>query len=266
METLTIHNIFGHGYNREDLSRFQELGFILRPQGSSFAGAQELRFIDFTAGPCLELIEVTYPEEYLNFVPPGMIPYAPGLNLALAENSPRPLSTYQERFQDWQPYLLHENYEGGRESQKPGWNYLNFRDPVLPGTFVFLTEFEKPYPAKHPRAVHPNTISRVSGLVFDQPAESLERLSQLTDQTLQDGTLVLDGIPLYSREAAPLPVRSIGPQAPEKAFSLTAVLLQAESLSTLQKADPDLEELDLGGRQALRIPTPSRSWELVVHV
>ncbi|MDZ7843920.1 MAG: hypothetical protein U5K99_03850 [Anaerolineales bacterium] len=192
METLTIHNIFGHGYNREDLSRFQELGFILRPQGSSFAGAQELRYIDFTAGPCLKLIEVTDPEEYLSFVPPGMIPYEPGLNLALAENSPRPLSDYQERFQDWQPYLLHENYEGG--------------------------------------------------------------------------ILILDGIPLYSREAAPLPVRSIGPQAPEKAFSLTAVLLQAESLSTLQKADPDLEELDLGGRQALRIPTPSRSWDLVVHV
>jgi len=61
MATLTVHNIFGHGCSGEDHSRFQELGFILRPQGSSFTGAQELRIIDFTTGPCLELIEKSPP-------------------------------------------------------------------------------------------------------------------------------------------------------------------------------------------------------------
>jgi hypothetical protein len=266
MNTLTIHNIFGHGYTQADLNRLQKLGFIIRPQGSSFAGSQELRFIDFRTGPCLELIEVTDPEDYLNFVPPGMLPYQPGLNLALEEGTEQQLAGLAEQFAGWGPYLLHENYEGGQNKQKPGWNYLNFRDPVLPGTFVFLTEFEKPYPASHPRTIHANTATRVSGLVFDLDAGQMVRLSQLTGQPLEDGLLRLDGIPLYSREAAPLPARSSGPLAPEKDFSLTAVLLEAESLAPFRGADPSLEEAACAGRPALRIPTPARSWDLVVHV
>jgi hypothetical protein len=93
----------------------------------------------------------------------------------------------------------------------------------------------------------------------------MARLSRLIGQPLEDGLLHLDGIRLYSREAAPLPARSSGPLAPEKEFSLTAVLLEAESLAPFRDADPSLEEVDFAGRSALRIPTPAQSWDLVVH-
>ena len=84
MNTLSLQNIYSHGYQSGDPDPLQELGFNYRPQVSTYAGAQTLRFIDFSSCPCLECIEVTDHQAYLDFIPPGMVPYSPGISLALA--------------------------------------------------------------------------------------------------------------------------------------------------------------------------------------
>lgn len=114
MKPLAFQNIFGRGFEPSNLERYRSLGFALRPQASDFAGAQHLRFIDFTAGPCLELGQDTHRKAYQGFVPLGMVPYAPGLNLVLQEGAQVQLDTYHERFTSWGPYRLHENYQGGQ--------------------------------------------------------------------------------------------------------------------------------------------------------
>ena len=259
MNPLSLNNIFGHGYEEEHFTAFKQAGFTFRSQNSSFAGAQHLHFIDFQNPPCLELIEVSDHQVYRDFVPPGMEPYAPGLNLRIPEQSQPSIETLRVRFAHWEPYLLHENYQGGQEEHQPGWNYLNFRQPLMPGVFIWVTEFEPPYPATHPRTTHTNTVSRVSGMIFDLPADHFTNLSALIEQPVRRGVLDLNGIQLFSRDAARL-----DRPLPEKVFPLSAVVLEAETLEFFLAMDPRPAQLTYQGKQAVWITTPPRCWDLLV--
>lgn len=72
---LRVGSLFGHGFDGDQLTRLEDLGFGLRPQILTYAGSQVCRFIDFDAGPALEFIEVTDRSDYEGFVPVGMRPY-----------------------------------------------------------------------------------------------------------------------------------------------------------------------------------------------
>ncbi len=259
MNTLYIRNIFSHGYQGGDLDLLQSIGFVYRPQVSAYAGAQTLRFIDFSSCPCLEFIEVTDHQAYLDFVPPGMVPYTPGISLGLVEESQKRVQDFQAEFEEWEPYLLHENYEGGQEEYQPGWNYLNFTRSVIPDTFVWITECEKPFPATHPKTNHPNEVTGITGLVFDLEEGDLAGLSALTGEPFQEGRLDLGGVKIYSREAPPL-----GDRLPEKEFPLSAVILKAKTLNFFNHLENPLTQCRVLGQPALRIKTPPDSWDLIV--
>ena len=121
---LTINNIYGHGYSQTQIEKLHSLGFIIRDQGSKFAGSQLLRFIDFPERPYLEFIEVESESEYLDFLPKGMVPYCPGINLLIPQRSAKDISDFQQAYQDWGSNSIHVNYDGSNEPDKPGWNYL----------------------------------------------------------------------------------------------------------------------------------------------
>lgn len=259
MNSLSIQNIFGHGYQQQDLERYQDLGFRFRDQESSFAGSQQLHFINFQHPPCLEFIRVKDHQVYRDFVPPGMEPYAPGVNLCLAEDADLSIETLRIRYAHWEPYLLHENYEGGEDERRPGWNYLNFKQPLLPGTFVWVTGFEPPFPATHPKVDQPNTIKGIQSLIFNIEAEQFDRLSALTGQPIKEGILSINNVKLFSRTAAP-----IDEPFPEKIFSLAFVVLQAASLDPFLSLDPAPRQVEFGSQRAVWITNPPRSWDLLV--
>ena len=257
---LNVHSVFGHGYQRDDQSRLRQAGFKFRSQGTNFAGAQFLRHIDFLRCPYLELIEVRDHQVYEHFVPRGMVPYSPGINLTMDENGGTGIVSLQKKFSAWEPYILHENYEGGEHERMPGWNYLNFRKPILPGTYLWLTEYEKPYPATPPKTAHPNTVTGVSGLLFDLSPHQLKGLSRLTGQPVQEGELTLGGISFYSRESVLLE-----DGLPESEFPLAAVLLQADNLDFFQPDKTPGEQTILRGKPALWIQNPPQCWDLIIH-
>lgn len=259
MNTLSLQNIYSHGYQGEDLDLLQGLGFSYRQQVSTYAGAQTLNFIDFSSCPCLECIEVTDHQAYLDFIPPGMVPYTPGISLALAEESQKSIQDFQSEFEDWGPYLLHENYEGGQEKYQPGWNYLNFTRSVIPDTYVWITECEKPFPATLPKTTHPNNVTGISGLVFDLEEGDLAGLSTLTGEPFREGKLDLGGVKIYTRESAPL---SEG--LPEKEFPLSAVILEAKTLDFFNQTETSLAGCKVLGQPAVRIKTPPQSWDLII--
>ena len=259
MNTLSLQNIYSHGYQGEDLDLLQGLGFSYRPQVSTYAGAQTLNFLDFSSCPCLECIEVTDHQAYLDFIPPGMVPYTPGISLALAEESQKNIQDFQLEFEDWGPYLLHENYEGGQEKYQPGWNYLNFTRSVIPDTYIWITECEKPFPATLPKTNHPNNVTGISGLVFDLEEEDLAGLSTLTGEPFREGKLDLGGVKIYTRESAPL---SDG--LPEKEFPLSAVILEAKTLDFFNQMGTPLTGCKVLGQPAVRITTPPQSWDLII--
>lgn len=259
MNTLSLQNIYSHGYQGRDLDLLQQTGFCCRPQVSTYAGAQTLRFIDFSSCPSLECIEVTDHQAYLDFIPPGMVPYSPGISLALAEESQKSIQDFQVEFEDWEPYLLHENYEGNQEEYQPGWNYLNFTRSVIPDTFVWITECEKPFPATHPKTNHPNQVTGITGLVFDLEEGDLAGLSALTGQSFREGKLDLGEVKIYSREAAPL-----SESLPEKEFPLSALILEAKTLDFFNQMENPLTGCKVLGQPALRIKTPPQSWDLII--
>src|SRR5512136_821785 len=101
---LAVSNVYGHGFGGEQVKALERAGFVLRPQVSRYPGAQLCRFIDFEDGPSLELIEVEDDKAYLDFVPQGMKPYGPGINLVVPDWAERELDDFDRRHAMFGPY------------------------------------------------------------------------------------------------------------------------------------------------------------------
>jgi len=256
---LPISNIFGHGYGSSHFSKIEQLGFVFRPEVSFFDGAQSCHFIDFEFGPSLELIEVTDEEAYIEFVPEGMIPYCPGISLLLPRGSSRSLGDFANGFAYLQPYSLHYNYDGTQDPRKPGWNYLNFRSPIVQDTFIWLTEPDEPRPIKSVAPSHPNSVQGVLGLVFDLKVGALEVLSKLTSVELHEEGLELGGVSVWTRGNVG---GVVNPQ--EKRFPLVAVVLEAKSLDYFERFSDLTRNVPFQSNPGVLVNTNYLSWDLII--
>ncbi|MFZ5916049.1 MAG: hypothetical protein ACOYZ7_03885 [Chloroflexota bacterium] len=254
-----MSNIYGHGFGSSQLSRLETLGFRIRPQVSRYMGSQICRFIDFNGGPCLEVIEVEDHQEYLDFVPQGMIPYCPGISLTLPEGSGKTIRDFEQEFRRLRPYLLHVNYDGSLAPRGPGWNYLNFGVPVVTDTFIWLTELEAPRPVREYDTAHPNTVKGVVGLVFDLEVESLNRFSHLVGEGIVTEIPRVGELHVWSKSA----VDDL-PNLHDKVFPLVAVVLKAESLDFFAASVGGAKEASFASRPAIHVETNRLSWDLLI--
>jgi hypothetical protein len=256
---LKINNIYGHGFDDQQIEQLQLLGFKFRPQVSRFAGSQVLHFIDFTELPSLEFIEVKDEHDYLAFLPKGMVPHCPGINLVLSKRATTGVKRFRDKYKDWEPYPLHVNYDGSDDPGKPGWNYLNFEVPVVRDAFIWLTEPEEPEPSRNLVTDHPNKVNCVAGLVFDVEAEELLDLSRLVEAEMVEGVFEIDGVKIFSREAF-----ECSKKITSKKFPLIAVVVKAESLKYIHALDEVVEEIACFSKPCLYSPTNELSWDLIV--
>lgn len=249
---LTIGNLYGHGFDPGQLAKLEGMGFVIRPEASTYMGSQLCHFIDFPVGPSLELIEVTDRSDYESFVPSGMEPYCPGISLLVQEGSPAALDGYEREFATLEPYRLHVGYSQGAGPGAPGWHYLNFARPVVPGTFVWLTAFDEPKPVPAKRTGHANGVRGVMGLVLDLGRAELEGLSRLAGQPLIEGEVQIGGVTVVG----------VGAGAAARAFPLRAVVLQVGSLEGFATGLFSAEATQLMGRSTLCIETNPLSWDV----
>ncbi len=256
---LEIGNVYGHGFDPAKVAEIERAGFTVRPQVSHYAGSQVCRFVDFEDGPSLELIEVADAKAYLDFVPLGMKPYAPGVSVLVPDYAERELADFQRKYEEWGPYTLHANYDGSDDPSKPGWDYLNFELPVIRDTFLFLTRLDEPQPHRPLAPLHPNGTQAVVGLVFDLPEESLRRLARLAETKLVQGAVDINGVKVYSREAL-----DVMPRLGEKAFPLCAVVVRTEDLEYFAHEFGEAEVVSFRSRPAVRIRTNDLSWDLLL--
>jgi hypothetical protein len=250
---VSITNLYGHGFDRGQRAALSRSGFTLRPQASTYAGSQLCHFIDFATGPALELIEVTDRSDYESFVPAGMAPFCPGISLVMGDGRPAELDTYERDFAAYEPYRLHVPYSGTMQGG-PGWHYVNFARPVVPGTFIWLTAYDEPRPAPARETVHANGVLGVVGLLFDPQSEALPGLSQLSGQPITDGMLRIGDVTIAAS----------GTGDPPKQFPLRAVVLRARSLDTVRVIATTAHKTQVIGRPALRIETNPLAWDLVI--
>ncbi|HML23895.1 MAG TPA: hypothetical protein PKD09_19725 [Aggregatilinea sp.] len=254
---LTMSNLYGHGFDRQQLEMFEALGFTLRPQESIYMGSQICRFIDFNSGPALELIEVEDRAAYEAFVPAGMAPYCPGISLVVAEGATA-LDEYEREFAALEPYRLHVPYTEGDE-RGPGWHYLNFGVPVVRDTFLWLTAYDEPKPASGEHCDHANGVQGVVGLVFDLSPADLACLSRLTGQSLVDGMLTVGSVAVIANSADG---SDLG--GSPKTFPLRAVVMRASSLDAFASYAPGAQNVTLMGRPALLVEMNPLSWDVLV--
>lgn len=255
-----VSNVYGHGFDGGELARLRALGFDLRPEVSTYPGSQVCSFLDFARGPALELIEVGDERQYLDFAPPGMEPYCPGISLVAAEGSLATLADLEREFADCEPYRLHVGYDGSTDAGTPGWNYLNFGKALVPGTFIWFTTFDEPRPTKEYRVTHGNGVVGVTGLVFDLQSGALRRLFDLAGASVIDGVLRIGDLDVWARDqVAELPAGR------DKAFPLVAVVLEAMSLDRFSRRREDVIEITFMAEPALLVVTNKRSWDLVVQ-
>lgn len=256
---IAVGNVFGHGFNAAQVSRMERLGFAIRPGVSHYAGSQVMRFIDFERGPPLELIDVTSPKEYEEFVPKGMVPYSPGINLVLPEGSEKSLADFQQEFADLRPFRLHVNYDDTSDPGKPGWNYLNFGVPVLPGVFVWLTQPDEPRPAPKKSVRHTNGATGIRGLWFNLEEEELERLARLVDGDVVHGTLQIGGVSFWVRGAV-----QDGPVIRGKRFPLVAAVVESDRVDVGDSRAERVAQVSFQLHAALMIQTNPHSWDIVM--
>lgn len=256
---FTISNIYGHGFDGSQFSRLEALGFRRRSQVSRYMGSQLCYFIDFKEAPSLELIEVEEDKEYLNFIPPGMIPYCPGISLTLTSGSKLSLNDFEREFQQLRPYALHVNYDGSLAPRGPGWNYLNFGGPVVMNTFIWLTEFDEPRPVRRYEMDHPNTVIGVEGLVFDLEIENLKGFSQLIGKNIEGERLKIDRLQAWSKHA----LNNL-PHLHDKVFPLVMVILKAQQLDYFAALPDGAKEVSFMSRPAIHIETNKLSWDLLI--
>ena len=256
---LNVGNVYGHGFGEEGLATIEAAGFALRPVASRYPGAQRCRFLDFEEGPSLELIEVEDEKAYVDFVPKGMKPYAPGISLVIPEWADRDLPYFEKRFGALRPYRLHMNYDGSRVRGGPGWTFLNFGLPVIRDTFVWLTVYDEPRPRRPAVPVHPNGARGVRGLVFDLDERKLERLAALVETDIVDGAVDVDGVSVWTRKA----VGDLPPMR-RKVSPLLAVVVETAGLEGLPKGLAAESALRFGERPAVHVATNDLAWDLVI--
>ncbi len=259
MALIEIGNVYGHGFEDHDVARLEELGFAIRPGLQRFAGAQVVRFIDFPHGPALELERVIDAQAYADFVPEGMVPYCPGVNLVLTSDSQTSLEDYARILSERHPYRLHVNYDGSSDAAKPGWSYLNFGVPLVRDTFIWLTTHDDPRPARPEVVVHPNGVRRVRGLWFNLGTDALEPLAALAGGTVTDGALELAGVKLWSRDSG-LEV----PELSAKRFPLALIVLETNELKPPERGAEGAEKTRFESQPALHIRTNPLSWDLLL--
>jgi hypothetical protein len=254
---LAVSNIYGHGFDSLQLAQLERLGFSIRPQASRYMGAQLCRFIDFEQGPCLELIEVEDERAYMEFIPEGMRPYCPGISLAVAQTEM--LKDYEREFRHLRPYRLHINYDGSVDSPGPGWNYLNFGQPVAADTFIWLTGYDDPKSVREHISNQPNTVKGITGMVFDLEMDRLKEFRQLVKSDLTNGSFEINGLRVWPRDmlAEALPGHN-------KLFPLAAIILQAEKLDYFTALSEQARPCSWIGRPAVHFATNRYSWDLIV--
>ncbi len=254
---LSISNIYGHGFDEAGLAAFEALGFRRRPTPSTYMGAQDCYFIDFAQGPALELIVVTDDAAYRDFVPPGMVPYCPGISIVVPDGSPAALADYEAAFRALDPYRLHVPYRDDTGPAAPGWHYLNFAAPLVPDTFIWLTAFDAPRPAPARQTTHPNGVQGVVGLVFDGPPGDLSALARLAGVPC-DGPLTLGGVAVWPRAAL-----ADVPPSTGKAFPLSLLVLRAPDLGAFADR-AHARPASFEGRPAVLIELNPLCWDLLI--
>ncbi|HZF80671.1 MAG TPA: hypothetical protein VEZ89_12880 [Rubrivivax sp.] len=277
--------IFDHCYQKVtepvDYERFESLGFTLSSASAEHPYSLLSNFLFFGSPEAA----VNGPTHYLEFCHirdvAGELAYSrksdptagerdlfvPGYSLRSTTSLEACFAANQAQWATLRPNLSHRNYDWiqGGDEHRPGWNFLHFDGPVIPGVVVWLTEYEAT-PRRHQArldrialAQHRNGVKAIGGFVFDLTDDDKNKLSLLTNSPWCDGVLTMhDGMKIFAlRDCA-----VFGGLFSAKTLPFKAVILECPSLAHFCEVS-GLRPLD--GRRLVQIASAQpESWDILV--
>ncbi len=155
----------------------------------------------------LEFVEVTDTAQLLATYPKGTHEaeiLEPGFSLISHENLASVYESQREPLNLFEPKFEHKNYDWKNDDKSPlpGWNYLTFDKPLLPGVHVWCTEYE-PRPSRslaENDLIHPNSVETIFGFIWTIPFEAAQAVATFTsadiksngdEMSFEDGSKIL---------------------------------------------------------------------------
>lgn len=246
-------------------------GFHLSDEIMEHPGKQICRFLMFrhrdpkrpNARQYLEFVEIAEFEALRKTYPPETeesVMWEPGFSFV----APSSLKEFYEKNMNsliqFEPKLTHRNYQWQTDSTSylPGWNFLNFENPIVPGIHIWCTEYE-PLPeikARPPVTPHPNTASQIVGFIWNLKPSTAQAITGLTESSITNKQILLsDGTTIYLDSSF---------STSEKQFPFSAVVLKCDNWGIFcEKAKPD-QFLNWNGQEAALIKFESTGWDIVV--
>jgi hypothetical protein len=280
--------VFDHCYQKivdeNDFARMESLGFTFFPITAEHPYSLLSRIILIGSPPAEASARIPYLELCLIRDPEGELAHAratkpdaderdlyrPGFSLRSTAPLEDCLKDNAEQWETRKPSLTHRNYDwkDGEAERRPGWNFLDFENPPLPGVHLWLTEYEaRPEFASDPKVlerkragcVHANGVTGFAGFVFSLSEAEQRSLSQLVGAKWHNGSLPFDGgIMIHSHNAHP----EYGALLADKVSPFKAVILSCASLSRFS----DVSGIrPLADRPMIRIASAQpESWDILV--
>ena len=277
--------IFDHCYQKVtapgDFERFEGLGFTLCPGSAEHPYSLLSRILYFGSpeiainGPihCLEFCRIRDLEgelAYARKTNPAAGErdlFVPGFSLRSATSLEACAASRQTQWAALRPRAQHRNYDWtqGGDDRRPGWNFLHFDAPVVPGVEVWLTEYQASPQREQARIdrlglpKHRNGVDAIRGFVFDLVDEAKATLSLLTESAWRDGVLTMqDGMKIFAESERP----EFAGLFAAKTSPFKAVILECPSLARFCEVS-GLPPLD--GRAMVGITsTQPESWDILV--
>lgn len=189
-----------HCYNVDQghkfLKKLEKLGFILDKNMMEHPGKAYCRFIIFKG-------ENPRNRYYLEFVSIGRggTPFTtPGLSLGIEFN----LKGFYKKINKTIPgEFIHKNYEWKKNNEDylPGWNFLDFKKPIIKNIHTWFTEYEPSGKRKKPQIVkHKNSVENLHGIILTLSLSSKKKLETLLNTKIKSNNIFKDGVHLYIQD------------------------------------------------------------------
>lgn len=278
---------FDHTYmmmkDCDSFFNLKDRGFSLDTNEVEHPGALRCRFIRF---PCknppqsgrkyqyLEFAEITDEQEHRRhsektkgrpLSEPELL--TPGFSLRHSGGLRSAYERLKNPLKDLEIEFEHKNYDWKQDSvsQLPGWNFLTFKKSLLPGIYIWATEYElRPIPLPQSDFIpHPNSARHIVGAIWGVKTPELFNVHRLLEQNENTArsTTFSDGFQLWTA------ANTLGDSTEvfsNKTTPYLAIVIECTSLETFKaQARPDYA-LNFNGRNACGLRFADTAWDILV--
>lgn len=190
---IFIDHCYNIDQNHKFLKKLEKIGFTLDKNMMEHPGKAYCRFIMFRG----ENPRKRFYLEFVSIGKGGSQISTPGLSLGYETKLSKFHKTINKEFP---AKYWHKNFEWkiNNEDHLPGWNFIEFKKPIIQNINTWFTEYETSYKRQKPVFPrHKNLVKSLHGLVLSLSPKSKKNLEFLLGVKINNKITLKDGITIY---------------------------------------------------------------------